>query len=48
MSFSEFLRYLITKEHYRLIADIQDGIPIRAETEGDRQRIFDQIMRAVT
>ena len=47
MSISEFLRYLVKKEHHRLITDVRDGIPIEAETEEDRKRIFDQVMRAV-
>jgi hypothetical protein len=47
MSISEFLRYLINEEHRRLITIIRDGVAIEAETEEDRQRIFDQIMRSV-
>jgi hypothetical protein len=47
MGISAFVRYLIIKEHRRLITDIRDGIPIEADTEANRQRIIDPIMRSV-
>lgn len=47
MNLSDFLRYLVYEEHYRIIDLVRDGVEIKAKTRAEEERIYDQIMRSV-